>query len=94
VRAISKEDDPFVESVYQLAQATRVHVFVLTDDIQTANNLCRKYGRERIKPLPEFYTGNPTGNDDVQWTEDPWLVPKLSSLILNIVHGSKLLALT
>ena len=81
VRAISKEDDPFVESVYQLAQATRVHVFVLTDDIQTANNLCRKYGRERIKPLPKFYTGNPTGNDDVQWTEDPWLVPKLSSLI-------------
>jgi hypothetical protein len=78
---VTAEDEGFIEKVYQLAQLKRVYVFVLTDDPRTANNLCRMNGRQRIKPLPGFYTGNPTGEDDVVWTEDPWLVPDLSKLI-------------
>jgi hypothetical protein len=68
---IAVEDEAFIEKVYQLAQLKRVYVFVLTDDPRTANELCRMNGRARIKPLPGFYTGNPTGKDDVAWTEGP-----------------------
>jgi hypothetical protein len=75
------EDERFVEKVYQLAQFKRVHVFVLTDDRQTANTLCKMNGRQRIKPMPGFYTGDPSGDDDVEWIEDAWLVPRLSALI-------------
>jgi hypothetical protein len=78
---ITAEDLAFIKKVYQLAQLKRVHVFVLTDDLKTANNLCRMKGRQRIRPLPGLYTGNPTGDDDVAWTANPWLVPDLSNLI-------------
>jgi hypothetical protein len=79
---ITAEDEAFIEKVYQLVQLKRVYVFVLTaDDPRTANELCRMNDRQRIQPLPGFYTGNPTELDDVAWTEVPWLVPGLSKLI-------------
>jgi len=81
VRNLNDEDVNFITKVYQLAQSTRVNVFILTDDHCTANDLCRMNGRKRIQPLPGFFTGSPSGKDDVNWTEDEWLLPKLSSLI-------------
>jgi hypothetical protein len=41
-------------------------------------------GRKRIQPLRGFYTGSPTGKYDVEWREDPWLVPTLSKLVLEV----------
>jgi hypothetical protein len=52
-----------------------------TDQRATANDLCRMNGRQRIKPFPKFFTGNPSGDDDVDWTEDSWLIPLLSVII-------------
>jgi hypothetical protein len=77
-------DGRLTEKVYQLAQSTRVNVFVLTDNRKTANDLCRMNGRQRIKPLPRCFTGNPTGEDDVEWREDAWLVPTLSRLVFKV----------
>jgi hypothetical protein len=84
VGALHADDPKFIDKVYQLAQSTRVHVFVLTDNRTTANDLCRMNGRMRVQPLPGFYTGSPASTDDVEWREDPWLVSTLSKLVLEV----------
>ena len=77
-------DHHFMKTISQLAQSNRVNVFVLTHNRQTANDLCRKHGRIRIVPLPGFYKGTPTGQEDVEWVEDPWLISTNSKLVLKV----------
>eukprot|EP00542_Grammatophora_oceanica_P018901 CAMPEP_0194048978 /NCGR_PEP_ID=MMETSP0009_2-20130614/29244_1 /TAXON_ID=210454 /ORGANISM="Grammatophora oceanica, Strain CCMP 410" /LENGTH=315 /DNA_ID=CAMNT_0038695023 /DNA_START=249 /DNA_END=1193 /DNA_ORIENTATION=- len=77
------EDKRFLEIVFELCNLRRVNVFILTDDRNTANELCKMDGGNRVKPLPGFYDGRHSPDEDVNWTEETWMVEDLSNLVFS-----------
>ena len=54
---ITEADYSFIRRLYKSANKSRIIVFILTDDEETANLLCGMNGKQRIRPLVDMFTG-------------------------------------